>query len=71
MDKDRNLLFGIFAVQLGKVTASQLVEAGGAWATDRSKDLPQRLIEAGFFSEKDLNFISDIVERAVESELNI
>ena len=30
MDRDRNLLFGLFAVQLMKVTPSELVESAGA-----------------------------------------
>jgi len=34
MDRDRNLLFGVLAVQLKKVTPSQIMDAAGAWATD-------------------------------------
>lgn len=44
-ERDRNLLFGVFAVQLKKVSSSQIMAAAGAWATDPSKDLPDRLVD--------------------------
>ncbi|MCC6486755.1 MAG: hypothetical protein IT364_04580, partial [Candidatus Hydrogenedentes bacterium] len=53
MDKDRNLLFGVVAVQLRKVSPAQLVEIAGAWAMDPSTDISHRLTEAGILSESD------------------
>jgi hypothetical protein len=44
MDRDWNLLFGVFAVQLRKITSSQMVDIAGAWATDPSRDLAERLV---------------------------
>ena len=67
MDRDRNLLFGVLAVQLKKITPGQLVEAAGAWATDPSKDLAQRLVEAGMLSGKDRDLLSSFVEDAVKA----
>ena len=46
MQRDRTFLFGIFAVQLGKVTRTQLREVAGAWAADPSRDIAERLVEA-------------------------
>jgi hypothetical protein len=46
MKRDHNLLFGVFAVQLNKVSPAQLMDAAGAWATDPSRDIPTRLVES-------------------------
>ncbi len=66
-DADRNLLFGVLAVQLRKVTPTQLVDVAGAWATDPSRDLPQRMVEAGILSERDCELLARFVEDAVEA----
>lgn len=65
MNNDRNLLFGIFAVQLRKVTPAQLVETAAAWTMDPSKDLSQRLIEAQIINESDRDRINMYVNDAV------
>ena len=39
MDGDRNLLFGVFAVQLRKVTASQIMEAAAAGVEDHASGM--------------------------------
>ena len=66
MNRDRNLLFGVLAVQLKKVTASQLVDAAAAWAADQSRDLGSRLVEGGALSDEDRKFIDDVVDRAIK-----
>ena len=53
MERDRNLLFGVFAVQLKQVTPIQLVEVAGAWAVNPAESLADRLVEAGHISEAD------------------
>ncbi len=65
MDRDRNLLFGIFAVQLKKINPTQLIEAAAGWAVDPSRDLSQRLVEAGALSERDRAFVSRVVDEAI------
>ncbi len=65
MDRDRNLLFGVFAVQLNKVSAIQLMEAAGAWAVEPSKGIPERLVAARALSQGDLDLIQRIVDEAV------
>ncbi|MCC6697494.1 MAG: protein kinase [Candidatus Hydrogenedentes bacterium] len=67
MDKDRNLLFGVVAVQLRRVTPAQLVEIAGAWAMDPSKDLSQRLTEAGILSESERKRLGDYVDDIVKA----
>ena len=65
MDKDRNLLFGVIAVQFRKVTPAQLVETAGAWAIDPSKELPQRLVDAGILSEPERKHLEVYVDEVV------
>ncbi|GMV99942.1 MAG: hypothetical protein AMXMBFR84_10810 [Candidatus Hydrogenedentota bacterium] len=67
MNRDRNLLFGILAVQMGKVTPSQLVEAAGAWAADPSQNLASRLMSSGVLKEKDRALLDAFVEEAVKA----
>jgi len=67
MERDRNLLFGIFAVQLKQVTPIQLMEVAGAWAVEPERDLSQRLAEAGYLSEHDRQLLSGLVDQAVRA----
>ncbi len=66
-DRDRNLLFGVFAVQLRKVTPSQIMEAAAAWATDPSKGLADRLRDARALSSADCDLLQRLVAEAVEA----
>lgn len=65
MDRDRNLLFGVFAVQLRKITPSQLVEAAGAWAVHPERSLASRLIEVGALREADAALLNGLVDQAI------
>ena len=44
---DRNLFFGILALQMGFVSRDQLIAAMNAWVLDKAKPLGQILIEQG------------------------
>lgn len=65
MSRDRNLLFGILAVQLKGVTAAQVMEAAAAWSTDPSICLAQRLQDLGAMSQRDRELLEGLVEEAV------
>ncbi len=65
MDRDRNLLFGILAVQLRRVTPAQLVEASALWLADSSIPLGERLVQLGALSASDRRFLDTIVENTV------
>lgn len=67
MDRDRNLLFGVLAVQLRKATPQQIMEAAGAWAADPSRGLPERLVAAGHVSDEDRRLLAELVEQAVRA----
>ena len=66
-NRDRNLLFGVLAVQAGMITPAQLAAAGGAWATDPSKDLASQLAERGQLRAGDRELVDRLVDRAIEA----
>jgi serine/threonine protein kinase len=67
MDRDRNLLFGVLAVQLRKVTPTQLVDIAGAWAMDPSRCLGNRLLEAKIVSPEDKVLLDGLVDQAIKT----
>ncbi len=66
MDRDRNLLFGIYAVQLERITPEQLVHAAGEWAADPSRDLAEHLVGSETLCDHDRDFIDWVLQRAIE-----
>ena len=68
METDRNLLFGVLAVQSRKITPAELVDVAGAWATDPSRDLSQRLVDAGVLSDEDRDLLSRIAQEAIRAK---
>jgi hypothetical protein len=58
MDRDRNLLFRIFAVQLTRIARQQLNPA---------RDLSRWLADAGALSETDREFVAGIVNPIVRA----
>ncbi len=65
MKRDHNLLFGVFAVQLQKVSPTELMDVAGAWATDPSRDIPTRLVESSALTKKDRRLLERLVKEAV------
>ena len=65
MDRERNLLFGILAVQLKKATPVDLADAAAAWAMDPSRDLCAYLREAEVLNTEECALISALTEEAV------
>lgn len=63
MDKEDNLLYGVLALQLGKVTPAQIMSAAGSWAVDPSRDLLRHLVDAGLLSAQDRTLILDLASR--------
>lgn len=63
--QDRELLLGIFAVQLKKITPSQLAMLATSWTLDRSKDLRTRLLESEAVSQRDLDMLAKLVDDAI------
>ena len=63
---DRNLLFGVLALQMDFVTRDQLVAAMNAWILDKSKSLGEILFALQALTPKRL----DLLESLVEEHLN-
>src|SRR6516165_11410731 len=60
---DRNLLFGIVALQMDFINRDQLVAGMNAWVLEKHKPLGQILSEQGALSEGDTEAIESLVRR--------
>jgi serine/threonine protein kinase/tetratricopeptide (TPR) repeat protein len=65
MSPDRNLLFGILALQNGFVTRDQLVEAMNAWAIARDRPLGDLLRERGALGAEEFSLLDALVQRQI------
>jgi serine/threonine-protein kinase len=60
---DRNLLFGIIALQLEFITRDQLIAAMNAWVLDKHRSIGQILSQQGFLASEDHQAIESLVQR--------
>ena len=60
---DRNLLFGIIALQMDFISRDQLIAAMHAWVLDKRKPLGHILSEKGVLSHEDREAIESLVRR--------
>src|SRR5262245_44923174 len=60
---DRNLLFGILALQMDFIGREQLIAAMSAWVLDKAKPLGETLQGQGALSEADRATLDALVER--------
>jgi serine/threonine protein kinase len=67
---DRNLLYGVMALQLGFVGRDDLIEAMVAWVADKSRPLGRVLIERGALDPADDPPIAQVVERLLQKHGN-
>jgi hypothetical protein len=63
VDADRNLLFGLLALQNGLIDQSKLVAAFQAWTLDKARDLAGHLLSLGALDADDRSAIEALVER--------
>jgi serine/threonine-protein kinase len=63
---DRNLLFGVLALQAGFLDADQFAEACSAWATRKDKPLAELLVHRGLLSAQDRLLVDQLLERKIE-----
>ncbi|MFO1064083.1 MAG: serine/threonine-protein kinase [Pirellulales bacterium] len=66
MNADRNLLFGILALQLDFVTREQLVTGMSAWLRDKSKGLGDLFISQNAMNEDHRRLLDALVEKHIE-----
>src|SRR5438270_8832602 len=62
---DRNLLFGILALQMDFITRDQLVEGMNAWVLVKQRPLGDLLVERGALAAADLAVLTPMVERHI------
>ena len=66
MNPDRDLLFGVLAVQLGFASPQQVMACAAAWATDRSRGLAERLEADGIVSGDRRRILEGLTAEAVD-----
>jgi eukaryotic-like serine/threonine-protein kinase len=62
---DRDLLFGLLALQIGLVNQGQLVAAFQAWTLDKGRPLAEHLVGRGEFDLEDRRMVEALVTRHV------
>src|SRR5271157_345564 len=63
---DRNLLFGLLALQNGLIDQGQLVAAFQAWTRDKSRSLADHLIARGDLDPDDRDVVTALVARHIK-----
>ena len=63
---DRNLLYGVLAVQLGFVTRDQLIAATSRWVLNKEQPLGEVFIRQGMITRADGQIIDGVVAKQLE-----
>ncbi|MEQ8838184.1 MAG: hypothetical protein RID07_15365, partial [Lacipirellulaceae bacterium] len=63
---DRNLLFGILAVQTDFISESDLIAAMNSWMLDKQRPLDEHLVESGALDPATHSVIDALVSKHVE-----
>jgi len=63
MDADRNLLFGVLALQADLIDAAQFIEACLLWTTRKEESLADLLIERGWIEPEDRSHVDYLLLR--------
>jgi hypothetical protein len=66
MDTDRNLLFGVLALQADLLTPSCFVEACTLWANQKQTPLANLLVERGWLTDADRTDIQKLLDRKLK-----
>jgi PAS domain S-box-containing protein len=66
MDHDRNLLFGVLALQADLIDSVQFVEACTLWTTRKYMPLADILVERGWIAPADREHVDYLVERKLK-----
>ena len=63
---DRNLLFGVLAMQMDFVTREALIAAVSTWVLDKSKTLDQILVEQGALATDERDLLEPLIQKHLE-----
>src|SRR5262245_9259416 len=66
LNTDRNLLFGVLALQMGCISHDALVAAMNAWVLDKGKPLAEVLLDMGALTPADRDLLEVVVKRHIE-----
>jgi serine/threonine-protein kinase len=66
VDADRNLLFGVLALQADLLTPAQFAEACSAWAGRKDTPLAELLVERGWLSPSDRSDVEKLLLRKLD-----
>ncbi|NUM56909.1 MAG: protein kinase [Candidatus Hydrogenedentes bacterium] len=66
MNHRRNLIFGILAVQLHKLSPGKMAELAAAAAADPTQDLPERVVSEKLISPENRDLLVSLVNEAIK-----
>jgi tetratricopeptide (TPR) repeat protein len=66
MDTDRNLLFGVIALQLDLIDRDGFAEACAAWASHKSTPLADLMVERGWLAAADRDEVERVLRRRLD-----
>ncbi len=66
MDTDRNLLFGVVALQADLLDADQFIQACTLWTTRKEIPLADLLVELGWLTAEDKNDVERLLARKLK-----
>jgi signal transduction histidine kinase/tRNA A-37 threonylcarbamoyl transferase component Bud32 len=66
MDADRNLLFGVLALQVDLINHGQFVEACAAWTARKEGTLADLLVERGWLTATDRSDVERLLQRKLK-----
>ena len=65
VDDDRNLLFGLLALQVGLIDHGQLFAAFKAWSRDKARPLAEHLVDRGDLDGEQRFQLDELVGRSL------
>ena len=65
-DTDRNLLFGVLALQADLIDADHFAKACALWAADKARPLAEVLVGQGWLTPGDRADVSKLLERKLQ-----
>jgi PAS domain S-box-containing protein len=66
MDTDRNLLFGVLALQAGLIDSPQFIEACLLWTTRKNERLAELLLGRGWIEPADMAHLEYLLDRKIQ-----
>jgi eukaryotic-like serine/threonine-protein kinase len=68
MDADRNLLFGVLALQADLIDPHQFVEACTLWATRKESSLAALMVDRGWILSSDQDHLDYLLQRKMQRQ---